>query len=274
MVKNMTVIGFLACKMFHDEIIYLILNDPEIKDITIIENGEHNGLIQKLDDVGVSYSLQPTIHSVPDLSDRTDSGEVGISLIVWCLELALHDFPKKLKEEVYADLEILAKKVDGIYLLYGLCGNVLGHVEKDFKDICPVVILRDPDGEVVDDCIGAALGGRRQYLALLKKYSDVGTFFFTPMFAASIEEFFNYRRNQTKMTLEQNIEMNRFMFEASNYKRIARLETGLYYTKNADEVLNKFADMYNFEIFDIDGGHQEVFDVCYQKLKSQIAGSR
>lgn len=266
----MSVIGILNCKMLQDEIVYLIKNDPEITDVTVIANGEHLEFIQKLDEAGIFYRTVPLVRSVQDLARRNSGDSAGISLIVWNLELGLHERPKLLKEEVYKDLEVFAKKADGIYLLYGLCGNVLGHVEDDFKDICPVVILRDPDGEIVDDCIGATLGGRRQYLSLLRSFHGVGTFIFTPMYEASVDEFFHYSRNKSGLTEEQMVEMNKFMFEASNYKRVARLETGLHYTKDTDEPLKRFADTYDFEIFDLDGGNQKIFDDCYQKLKNKI----
>ncbi|MCL2863112.1 MAG: DUF1638 domain-containing protein [Methanimicrococcus sp.] len=266
----MVVIGVLSCKMLQDEIIYLIENDPEISDVTVIANGEHFEFNQKLDDAGISYREVPLIMSVPDLARRSTDGSAGISLIVWNLELGLHMLPKLLKEEVYKDLEIFAKKTDGIYLLYGLCGNVLGRVEEDFRDICPVVILRDPDGAIVDDCIGATLGGRRQYLNLLRSFNGVGTFIFTPMYEATTDEFFNYCIGMKDITREQIVEMNKYMFKASNYKRIARLETGLHYTKNTDDLVKQFADTYDFEIFDLDGGNQEIFDDCWQKLKRII----
>ena len=270
----MSVIGILNCKMLQDEIVYLIENDPEITDVTVIANGEHREFIQKLDEAGISYKSAPMIRSVSDLSrrnmEKSAEASAGISLIVWNLELGLHERPKLLKEEVYKDLEIFAKKVDGIYLLYGLCGNVLGHVEDDFKEICPVVILRDSEGSIVDDCIGATIGGRRPYLNLLRSFHGVGTFIFTPMYEATIYEFFHYSKNRSGFTEEQMIEMNKFMFETSNYKRIARLETGLHYTKDTEEGLKRFADTYNFEIFDLDGGNQTIFADCWQKLKNII----
>jgi len=268
----MTVIGVLNCKMLQDEIVYLIERDPEIKEIVVVENNEHQEFIQKLDKLEISYRLVPMIHSVPDLADRQmkDEADDGVTLIVWNLELGLHEFPKKLKDQVYSDLKIFAKKVDGIYLLYGLCGNVLGHVEEDFKDICPVVILRDPDGEIVDDCIGATIGGRRQYLDLLRSFKGVGTLIFTPMYIATSDEFFNYAKKNHGLTEQQIIEMNKFMFEASNYKRIAKLETGLHYTTDLEKPLKEFAETYDLEIFDLDGGHQQIFDSCYQKLKEKV----
>ncbi|MDR2944974.1 MAG: hypothetical protein LBU81_07870, partial [Methanosarcinales archaeon] len=111
----MVVLGILNCKMLQDEIIYLIQNDSDIRDITVIENGEHNEFIQKLNDAGIVYTLVPMIHSVPDLADRADRDENGISLIVWNLELGLHETPKILKDEIYRDLDIFSKKADGIY---------------------------------------------------------------------------------------------------------------------------------------------------------------
>jgi len=266
----MTVIGILNCKMLQDEIIYLIEHDSDIKEIVVVENEEHYEFIQKLEKLNIPYKLMPMIHSVPDLKDREDRDEPGISLIIWNLELGLHEFPKKLKDQVYSDLRIFANKADGIYLLYGLCGNVLGHVEEDFADACPIVILRDSEGFIVDDCIGATIGGRRPYLNLLKSFKGVGTFIFTPMYEATSDEFFNYSRDRRGLTQEQIIEMNKFMFEASNYKRVARLETGLHYTTNTDEAVKKFAETYDFEIFNLEGGHQQIFDDCYRKLKDKI----
>ncbi|WNY28444.1 hypothetical protein MmiEs2_06300 [Methanimicrococcus stummii] len=274
----MPVIGILNCKMLQDEIIYLIQNDSNIKGVTVVENGEHEEFVQKLNENGISYTTVPMIDSFPDLKDRGDETAAGggqndadVSLIVWNLKLGLHEQPKILKEEVYKDLEFFAKKVDGIYLLYGLCGNVLGHVEEDFKDICPVIILRDSDGEVVDDCIGATVGGRRKYLSLLRSFNSIGTFIFTPMYEATVDEFFNYSKNRGGLTEEQMIEMNKFMFEASNYQQIGRLDTGLHYTKDTLPMLQKFADTYNFKIFDLEEhGSQEIFDDCYQKLKEKI----
>jgi Protein of unknown function (DUF1638). len=266
----MSVIGILNCKMLQDEIVYLIERDSSINEIIVIENDEHQEFIQKLDVLGISYKLVPMIQSVPDIKDREGKDTAGTSLIVWNLELGLHEFPKKLKEQVYTDLKKFATKADGIYLLYGLCGNVLGNVEEDFKDLCPVVILRDPDGEIVDDCIGATIGGRRQYLNLLKSFNGVGTLIFTPMYIATSEEFFNFSRKKHNLPEQQIIDMNKFMFEASNYKRIAKLETGLHYTTDLEQPLKKFAETYDLEVFDMEGGHQQIFDSCYNKLKNQI----
>jgi hypothetical protein len=204
-----------------------------------------------------------------DPSNESDS----LSFIVWNVELALHEFPKKLKEGIYKYAEIFAKKVNGIYLLYGLCGNVLGNIEADFRLLCPscpVVMLRDSDGEIVDDCIGATIGGRRSYLKLLKSFNSVGTLIFTPMFSATVEEVFEHGRKREMFTEEQIFDMNKYMFKASNYKRVAHLETGLNFNENIEEKLHKFANKYELEVIQLSGGNQEIFWNCYEKLKSMI----
>jgi hypothetical protein len=188
----MTKIGILACKMLQDEIIYLIQNDPKIQDVVVIEE-EHAEFVEKLDRLNIPYQLVPSVEAVSDIDPAadcsSDSASDSISFVVWNLTLGLHAYPKILKEKVYECAEIFAKKVNGIYLLYGLCGNVLERIEDDLKPF-PLVILRDKEGCIADDCISATIGGRPAYLNLLKSLRDATTFIFTPMFAVTSEEFF------------------------------------------------------------------------------------
>jgi len=268
----MTRIGILACKMLQDEIIYLIQNDPAVHNTILIENGEHPEFAEKLDKLHIPYTMAASIDDVSD-ADLSDTDKSSVTFIVWNLELGLHEFPKKLKEKVYKCTETFAKKAHGIYLFYGLCGNVLGRIEEDFKAICPscpVVILRDGDGEVVDDCIGAAVGGRRAYLSLLKSFKGVGTLIFTPMYSATVDEFFEHGRQRHMFSEEQITEMNKYMFQASNYKQLAHLDTGLHFNDNIEEKAKKFADKYGLEIIRLTGGNQIIFWNCYEKLKSMM----
>ncbi|WNY24891.1 DUF1638 domain-containing protein [Methanolapillus millepedarum] len=266
----MTTMGILACKMLQDEIVYLIQQNPDIETVYVVTNGEHIEFVHKLRDCNIDFKPVSHISELPDVDSSSNSE--GLSLVVWQLELGLHETPKRLKVEVYDRLSEFSKKADGILLFYGLCGNVLGNVEDDFKDICPIVILRDRDGNIADDCIGATLGSRKTYANLLKSFGGVGTFIFTPMYEATIDEFFQYKRMSAaqKLSEEQIIEMNKFMFEASNYKRIARLDTGLTYTGDTLDNVKRFAEMYHFEIFEMDGGNQEVFENCFLKLKCML----
>lgn len=161
----MPVMGFIACRMFEDEIVHIIENEPAINRVIVVENEDCPGLIEKLEIVDREYDLLP----LPELSITSDGDGGSITLIVYMLELALHADPDNLKEVVYERTREMSQYADGILLFYGLCGNVLGKVEKDFEsDPCTVRILKDENGDVVDDCIGAVLGGRAAYLEKLK----------------------------------------------------------------------------------------------------------
>lgn len=267
----MAIIGILNCKMLQDEIIYLIQNEPEIKDVTVIENGQHLEFAEKMNRAGLKYKTAADCSELGNAS-AIMSDDSEISLIVWNLELGLHDVPKILKEQVYEKLHEFAPKVNGVLLFYGLCGNVLGHVEEDFAGIVPVVILREDDGEIVDDCVGATIGGRRNYLNLLKSFHGVGTLILTPMGAATTDDFFSYKKSPRKLSEDEIYQMNKMMFDMAHYKRVARLETGLHYTENSDVPLKKFADKYHFEIINLGGGSQEIFEKSYLKLKNKLLG--
>ena len=69
----MAVMGILACKMLQDEIIYLIQKDPDISDIVIVENGEHEEFIQKLDEIGIPYRFISSACDLPDLDRNSDA---------------------------------------------------------------------------------------------------------------------------------------------------------------------------------------------------------
>jgi hypothetical protein len=71
-------------------------------------------------------------------------------------------------------------------------------------------------------------------------------------------------------TEEETIELNKFMFKESNYKRAAYLKNGLHFNENAEEKLQKFADRYELEVIRVGGGNQKIFWDSYEKLKSMI----
>lgn len=276
----MAVMGILACKMLQDEIVYLIQKDLDISNIIVIENGEHEEFVQKLDQLNISYHLVENVEKLPDLNrnnesntSNTSSSDSSLTLIVWQLDLGLHEVPKMLKKRVYEEIPVFMPKTDLILLFYGLCGNVLADVENDFHNPdCPVIILRDKDGIIVDDCIGGALGGREEYAKVLKSFHGVGTFILTPMYSSyAAENFFGFGQASTGFTDKQMYEMNKFMFESSGYKQAAILDTGLDYTKDVVENTQLFADKYDLDVIQLEGGHQRLFEECYTKVKELIA---
>ncbi|MEA1984200.1 MAG: DUF1638 domain-containing protein [Euryarchaeota archaeon] len=48
----MLTMSLIACRMFEDEIVHLVGNDPHISDLIVVANDECQGLVNKLNMVG------------------------------------------------------------------------------------------------------------------------------------------------------------------------------------------------------------------------------
>lgn len=258
----MTIIG---CRMFEDEIVHLVEKDPQIDELIVIESEDIGTLIKKLDDIGRPYKIQ-TLEELPPRQRDQDNGK--FTLAIDLMEFALDARPERLKEEVYRELDRAVEHSDEVLIFYGLCGNVLGSVEKDFEPCpCLVRILKDEDGEVVDDCICATLGGREEFLKA-QKCDKEATFFMTPMHAAHWREMVVF----TGLTPDpDNIEMTKMVFDYSGYKNVAKVDTGLTYEKNYDDKVDEFAKLFDFDIIEIKG-NLELIEKCYEKAKMEILG--
>lgn len=78
---------------------------------------------------------------------------------------------------------------DRILIFYGTCGHSLSNLEKDFESLgCGLYFLKDENGETVEECISAALGGNDVYARTLVNADGEGTFYLTPMWASNWEE--------------------------------------------------------------------------------------
>lgn len=249
----MPVITIISCRIFEDEVVHLIEKESELKEVIIVKNENSIGLIRKLEEIRRStpHSIL-AIEEIYELLGRGRTGgrireEVGkeeeeeeeeeagkenrdltLTLVVNVLGFALEGFPDRLKEMVYETIEDAKKYSDAVLLLYGLCGNVLGNVEQDFgASGFPVFILTDQEGEIVDDCVGAVLGGRGAFLSKLKA-EGTGIYFLTPVGAAYWKEIMVASRITPD---PENIEMTKMVFDYSGYKNVAKVDTGLRYEK-------------------------------------------
>lgn len=261
----MPTMGIIACKMFEDEIVHVIENDSSIDDVIVIKNENFEGLTSKLDDIRHPYTLSP-FDNVDENLNSSDNSD-GYYIVVNMLEFGLHVNPSDLKNEVYKKVDELSQFSDGILVFYGLCGNVLGNIEHDFENVsCQVRILKENSGQVVDDCIGAVLGGRKKYLKALTSSRGVGTFFLTPMWAANWKEMIK----EAGFTSDPyDHKMAKFAFDYAGYKNAGKIETGLNYEKNFEVKVDEFADAFNFDIIKFKGD-LSLIENCYEKTKSDI----
>jgi hypothetical protein len=252
-----------------DEIIWILENDSSIDEVIIVDNENIREFVEKLDKVNLQYKVLSLedISSLPKIKSESHKYTVLINL----MELGLHRSPKGLKIKVYETIKTLAPVSAGILLFYGLCGNVLGDVEKYFENSsisCPVRILKDKDHRIVDDCIGATVGGFKNYLRILKSVSDAGTYLFTPMYSKGWKELLDL--NKLNKDPAKALKLMKKTHEMIGYKRVAKINTGLEYTENFDDSIQEFADLFDFEILEFNDGNQEIFKDCYNELKMEI----
>jgi len=113
------------CKIFENEMVHILKNDPDVKHIFITSN-EHS---KELEEQFRKYGIRFTTRTLENLSsnDRRENLEVVIEV----LELGLHVYKEKLKPAILESAEKMEPMVDYILLLYGLCGNALDGIEND-----------------------------------------------------------------------------------------------------------------------------------------------
>ncbi|AFV22783.1 hypothetical protein Mpsy_0572 [Methanolobus psychrophilus R15] len=264
----MTVLSILGCKILQDELVWLLSNDPNIDNILIVENKNIFEFTRKLDEQYIPYEILP-LDKISNKLEETDENKVTI--VVNFLEVALHMLLNKLKSEVYQNMREMITFSSGILVLYGLCGNVLGDVEKDFSmesDGCVVRILKDNSGRIVDDCIAASVGGCANYFKLITENTKEPAFFLTPMFAASWKEFpltgYDFDSNP-----EEALRLTKMILGLAGYSRVAKVNTGLTYVKDFDERVEEYAKLFGYSMFEISGS-QEIFENCYQSIKNEL----
>ena len=265
----MPLISIISCKIMQDEIVWILENDPSIDEIIVVKDENIREFAEKLNKINLQYKML----SLEDISSLTaiKSECKKYTVLIHLMELGLHRSPKELKIKVYETIRTLAPFSSGILLFYGLCGNVLGDVEKDFEHSsipCPVRILKDKDHRIVDDCIGATVGGFENYLSRLKSVSDAGTYLFTPMGSNSWKEFIQLDKLNSDPA--KALKLMKKTHEMIGYKRVAKINTGLEYTENFDASIREFAELFDFEILEFDDGNQKIFEDCYNKLKAEI----
>lgn len=262
----MTVMSIIACKIMEDEIVWLLANDPEVDNVIIVKNENISEFTEKLVEEDISFRILP-FQDVQSAVENEDKSK--LSIVINILELGLHAVPKILKSDVYRTIKDTIPFSTGILLFYGLCGNVLGKVEQDFcleNDGCIVRILKD-DVRIVDDCIGATVGGGANYLNLLKTHSKEPAFFFTPMYASSWRELLSVDRYNSDP--EKALQMAKMVNDMAGYSRVAKVNTGLTYVKNIDEKIEEYAKLFGYTVFEV-SGNQEIFEKCYLSMKEEL----
>ncbi len=259
----MPLLYLISCRIFEDELVHIFEEENDDTNLIIIDNGNTEGMEKKLMEVSVEYEMIP----FPDISSRKYEDD-KFNVILHVLEFALDADPQLLKEKVYSAIDENGRLFDGILVFYGLCGNVLGSLEKDFSHLgIPVRILKDAHGNIVDDCICAAMESKNTYVeAVMGDKRGAGTYFLTPMQAANWREMLVLAKLAPD---PDDTDMMKMVFEYSGYKNVAKVDTGLCYEKEFDSIVDEFASIFELEKLLFKGSTQ-VTDMSYHSIKKDI----
>lgn len=287
----MPVLSIIACRILEDELTRVLSLDHTLQHLFLVDNQDGMGLSRKLRAQNRAHLLVAG-EEIPDrLKDiqrgnfnfgkiikplinrfhfnlglvSENAGGQELVVVVNVLKMALHSDGKLLKDEVYKTIRDMSRFSDGILLFYGLCGNYLGNIGNDLKDLgCPISFLTDVDDKRVDDCIAVALGGNKQYEETLSRFPGVGVFF-TPMWA------FNWRDIDKEVGKSSKSQSLGSMLNSLGYQKVAKLDTGLHYISDfeVESKISEFASSYHLEIVCLQG-NTEIADRCYQQAKTRV----
>jgi hypothetical protein len=244
------VLGVMACPILEDELIYSMSKDDEISNVYLLDNRHAKSIKLKLGEKKIEHVI---ITEEQFLDGSYPIPDDGFTIVIWMMDLGLHEEPTDLKEGIRKYMGMMQEHVDAIVLYYGLCGNGLKDIDVWSKDNLnvPMTIIRDNEGNIVDDCISAAIGGTKQYYSLLKKYP--GIMYFTPAFATNYDDLLG------RMELFKGVDvgdesMLKMVFEMADYHEVMKIETGLGDPVEFQKATEKFANRLGFTIFTLEDG--------------------
>jgi len=277
----MPVLSIIACGMLEDELAYVLSGDRELAQLILVENSEHFGLQRKLRSLGCLPSLIPLdrvgeilirehnqtfpailkplccFNFVKKIRRRLENQhKPKITVVVNMLRRGLHADVEMVRVEVYRKIMEMSRFSDRILIFYGTCGHSLSNLEKDFEDLgCQLYFLKDEKGEIVEDCISAALGGNDVYARTL--VNSEGTFYLTPMWASNWEE---KQKDNAILSSEPDTKFLKL------YGRVAKINTGLSYEPDFDKKVSDFARFFNLKIVELQGS-KKIAEQSYQNAK-------
>ena len=256
-------LGMIVCPMLEDEAIYNIENDPEIDDVYLVNSAFNETIIPKLRQHGIEYTQ---ISQTKALSGDYDKER--FSVIIWVMFMGLHEDIDMLKMEVTNQIVTMFRSVDSIMLYYGRCGRGLDKIcEWASANIpIPVMIFRNRDGSICDDCICIPIGGTDRYLNLLRKYP--GRLYFTPAMASNFEGFLSSMELFNGLDT-RNTEIMKIILDMAGYTEVMEVQTGMGDQQNFNRNIDDFVDKYHLTRTKLEDGWADssLTDMNYQNAK-------
>lgn len=256
-------LGMIVCPMLEDEAIYNIENDPEIDDVYLVTTAFNETIIPKLKQHGIRYEQ---ISQTRALSGDFDKEKY--SVIIWVMFMGLHEDIDMLNIEVTNQIVTMFRSVDSIMLYYGRCGRGLDNICRwaAANIPIPVMIFRNKDGSICDDCICVPIGGTDRYLNLLRKYP--GRLYFTPAMASNFEGFLSSMELFNGVDT-RNTEIMKIILDMAGYTEVMEVQTGMGDQENFSRNIDEFTEKYHLVRTKLEDGwaDKSLTDMNYTNAK-------
>jgi len=224
-------IGLLMCEVLEEEVAHLLSRNMDISRISVVASEFSESFRGFVAGGGGRFQV------LDDPDDFEPSG--GVDVLVSVLEVALHMVKENLQEGVRRAATALAQHADVLMLGYGMCGNVLADPERVLGDIgLPIIVPRNDDGSIIDDCVCLVLGGTESYLEQV--YKEAGTWFLTPGWLRHWETLL------VKELGAKDIPTVKWIFDRTGYKRALMVDTSVGDPVEFRLESEKFAETFQF----------------------------
>jgi hypothetical protein len=234
------VLGIVGCEVLTDEMVHSISNEKSLKAVLIVETPEGSQAYGKLRAVAPDMKVQ--LSGEGELWSNIPVERPSAVLMV--MPISLHQAPSELREKVMFKLLELSGLCESIVVFYGLCGNAFREIDRLTSGLrVPVTILRDDKARIVDDCIGATLGGTEEYLSYLRE--EKGEYPLNTMWAL---RWRHYMHETQLLRDPDDLEEARMVFRCMGYSVVTMLDTGLGDSNEYEREVKGFADLFGLRI--------------------------
>ena len=227
----MSILGILTCEILELEFAHLINSDRDVERITVLENDRSKRLLAALES-----DKNPHLNRIADLGSFVPESGKRLEVLVYVLELALHNRKQTLQQGLIDAAREMGSRVDALLLGYGLCGNALENPDELLVDAgVPIFIPMDED-HPVDDCVGLIIGGRQIYYE--EQCKVAGTFFMIPGWT------YHWRRMFESEFGNLSVDMARRLFK--NYERSLLISTPVMTDTEMKQHSDEFSSLFGF----------------------------
>lgn len=257
------VLGIIGCYGLSDQILHLIERDRSIDEVLVIDNPEGRRFVEKAEERAIGADVRLVCEDHP----LAWKGEFGV--LLWLNPEDLHNQPAVIQSRQDELLSQLSDKVDSILFCYGLCRSSEQRIARLIRRATkPVTFLTDDRGEIVDDCFGAVLGGKKVYLDTM--LGNKGALFATTGYVEA------WKRRHEAMDIESlvnEVEQLRDLFADLGYHRLIRLDDGAGDSVGFEEDVRTFSRTFDLELVS-QACRLKVFERSYDLAKGRMGAGK